>query len=139
MEKDPSELPGMRRNPWTLRTPGGKTEFKAFRDTSLQPPALVVREGEKELRYHLRCLDDLYEMLKEKGGWVPLGSSDEHEPPAAGSVESWARSAENPVGGWYGLKKGLRGAFATFIPPIMVKLNLAEVEGTPRDGRMRAV
>ena len=128
----------MRRNPWRLKTPGGTIEFTAYRDTALQPPSLVVREGEKELRYHLRCLDDLYEMLKEKGGWVPLGSVEEHGKPVPGSVESWSRSPENPVGGWYGLSKGLRGDFATFVPPIMVTLNLAEVEGTPKEGRMRA-
>jgi hypothetical protein len=119
MEKDPSELPGMRRNPWKLSKPGGNTHFTAFRDTTLRPPSLVVRDGEKELHYHLRCL--------------------EYEKPAAGTVEAWARSAENSIGGWYGLKKGLRGGFATFIPPIMVTLNLAEVEGTPSDGRMRAI
>ena len=139
MEKDPSELPGMRRNPWKLSKPGGNTHFTAFRDTTLRPPSLVVRDGEKELHYHLRCLDDLYEMLKKSGGWVPLGSAGEYEKPAAGTVEAWARSAENSIGGWYGLKKGLRGGFATFIPPIMVTLNLAEVEGTPSDGRMRAI
>ena len=139
MEKDPSELPGMRRNPWTLSTPGGKIEFTAFRDTTLQPSCLVVRDGQKELRYHLRCLDDLYEMLKERGGWVPLGSAAEQEKPSEGTVEAWARSTENPIGGWYGLQKGLRGGFATFIPPIMVTLNLAEVEGTPQEGRIRAV
>jgi hypothetical protein len=139
MEKDPSELPGMRRNPWKLKAPGGEIEFTAFRDIALRPPSLVVGDGEKELRYHLRCLDDLYEMLKERGGWVALGSVGEDEKPAPNTVEAWARSAENPIGGWYGLKKGSRGAFATFIPPIMVKLNLAEVEGTPRDGRIRAV
>ena len=139
MEKDPSELPGMRRNQWILKTPDGKTDFKAFRDTTLQPPALVVLEGEKERRYHLRCLDDLYEMLKERGDWVPLCSAGEGEQPASASVESWARSPQNPLGGWYGLKKGLRGAFATFVPPVMRTLNLAEVEGTPEEGRMRAV
>ena len=139
MEKDPSELPGMRRKPWKLKTPGGKSEFKAFRDTTLHPPALVVLAGESELRYHLRCLDDLFEMLKEKGSWVRLGSAGENDQPVSGSVESWARSPGNPVGGWYGLTTGLRGAFAAFIPPIMKALNLAEVEGTPEDGRMRAV
>ena len=129
----------MRRNPWVLTTPGGKSVFRAFRDITLQPPALVVRDGEKEMRYHLRCLDDLYEMLKERGGWVALGSAQENEKPAAGTVEAWARSAENPVGGWYGLKEGFRGTFATFIPPVMATLNLAEVEGTPQEGRIRAV
>jgi len=139
MEKDPSELPGMRRNPWVLKTPDGRTDFKAFRDTTRDPPSIVVLTGERELRYHLRCLDDLYEMLKEKGGWVPLGSADEHERTASGTVEAWARSPHNPVGGWYGLTKGSRGGFATFVPPIMKTLNLAEVQSSPQGGRMRAV
>ena len=139
MERDPSDLPGMRRNPWRLTTSDGKTDFTAFRDTTLLPPALVVRAGDRELRYHLRCLDDLYEMLKERGGWVPLGSAEENEDVVSGSVEEWARSAQNPLGGWYGLKKGFRGGFAAFVPPVMKTLNLAEVEGSPRDGRMRAV
>lgn len=118
----------MRRNPWRLKTLDGRTSFKAFRDTTLDPPAIVVLVGNKELRFHLRCLDDLYEMLKERGGWVPLGSADEQERAAPGSVEEWARSERNPVGGWYGLSKGRRGQFATFVPPIMVTLNLAEAE-----------
>jgi hypothetical protein len=139
MERDPSELPGMRRNPWVLKTPDGRTDFKAFRDTVLDPPAIVVLVGKKELRYHLRCLDDLYEMLKGRAGWVPLCSAEEQEPAVAGSVEGWARSPDNPVGGWYGLKKGFRGGFASFIPPIMQVLNLAQVEDTSPHGRMRAV
>jgi hypothetical protein len=139
MERDPSELPGMRSNPWVLKTPDGAVEFKAFRDVALDPPALVVLVGKKELRYHLRCLDDLYEMIKDRGGWVPLGRAEEKEPAARGSVEEWARSPGNPVGGWYGLTKGSRGGFAAFIPPIMQILNLAEVENTPPRGRMRAV
>jgi len=139
MERDPWDLPGMRRNPWRLKTTDGKTDFAAFRDTTLSPPALVIRAGERELRYHLRCLDDLYEMLKERGGWVPLGSAEEHEAVTPGSVEEWACSVQNPLGGWYGLKKGSRGGFATFVPPVMETLKLAEVEGNPRDGRMRAV
>jgi hypothetical protein len=139
MEKDPSELPGMRRNPWTLITLDGKTGFKAYRDATLDPPAIVVLVGKTELRYHLRCLDDLYEMLKERGVWMPLGAAAEKEQASPGSVEEWARSANNPVGGWYGLKKGLRGEFASYIPPIMRALNLAEVEFSLKDGRMRAV
>ncbi len=139
MEKDPSDLPGMRRNPWRLTTADGKTGFTAYRDTTLSPPALVVRAGERDLRYHLRCLDDLYEMLKTRGGWVPLGSAEEDDEPASGSVEAWARSPKNPLGGWYGLTKGSRGGFAAFISPVMGTLNLAEVQGNPRDGRMRAV
>ena len=75
------------------------------------PPALVVQVGKTELRYHLRCIDDLHAMLKKHGDWMPLGSADEQKPAAEGTVEAWARSADNPVGGWYGLKKGLRGRF----------------------------
>jgi hypothetical protein len=139
MEKDPSGLPGMRRNPWTLKTQDGLHEFTAFRDVARDPPALVVRAGKKELQYRLRCLEDLHEMLKEHGGWILLGGAEEHEHAAPDSVEAWARSAKNPVGGWYGLTKGSRGHFATYVAPIMKVLNLAEVEENAGDGRIRAV
>jgi hypothetical protein len=129
----------MRRNPWVLRTTDDGREFTAFRDVSRDPPALVVRADKKEMQYRLRCLEDLHEMLKERGGWVSLGGADEQDHAPPGSVEAWARAAENPVGGWYGLTKGLRGHFATYVAPIMVVLNLAEVEKTPGDCRMRAV
>jgi hypothetical protein len=139
MENDPSRLPGMRRNPWVLKAADGETEFSAYRDASGSPPAIVVLFGKTELRYHLRCLDDLYEMLKERGGWVPLGGAAELQQPAEGSVEAWARSPLNPLGGWYGLQKGSRGHFALFIPAIMRVLDLAEVEDVPDGGRMRAI
>jgi len=42
------------------------------------------------------------------------------------------------VGGWYGLKKGLRGRFGMYLPPVLEALDLAEVEHQPRDNRMRA-
>ena len=95
---------GTREQPWVLRTPGGQSEYVVFRDESLDPPALVCQVGKTELRYHLRCLDDLHQMLTERGDWVPLGNADEQKPAAEGTVESWARSEDNPVGGWYGLK-----------------------------------
>ncbi len=129
---------GTREAPWTLRTPPGSSEFVAFRDETLDPPALVVRVGKTELRYHLRCIDDLYAMLKEHGEWMPLGGADEQKPAAAGTVEAWARSAENPVGGWYGLKQGLRGRFAVYVPPVLETLGLADVEHNARNNRMRA-
>ena len=91
-----------------------------------------------ELRYHLRCIDDLQAMLRERGDWVPLGSADEQKPATEGTVEAWARSPENPVGGWYGLKKGLRGRFANYVPPVLEALGLAEVEHNARNNRMRA-
>jgi hypothetical protein len=128
-----------RENPWVLNTPSGGAEFQAFCDEKLDPPALVVQVGKTELRYQLRCLEDLHAMLKKHGDWMPLGSADEQKRAAEGTVESWARSPENPVGGWYGLKKGLRGRFAMYVPPVMEVLKRAEVEHQPRNNRMRAI
>jgi len=129
---------GTRESPWKLKTPSGNSEYEAFRDEALDPPALVVRVGKTELRYHLRCIDDLRAMLKKHGDWMPLGSADEQKPAKDGTVEAWARSSKNPVGGWYGLKKGLRGRFANYVPPVLKLLGLAEVEDKPKDNRMRA-
>jgi hypothetical protein len=129
---------GTREDPWTLKTPPGSSEFTAFRDETLDPPALVVQVGKTELRYHLRSLTDLHEMLKSHGDWMPLGSADEQKAAAEGTVEAWGRSEKNPVGGWYGLKKGLRGRFGMYVPPVMEALGLAEVEHNPKNNRMRA-
>jgi hypothetical protein len=129
---------GTRDRPWVLNTPSGGSEYTAYRDEKLDPPALVVQVGKTELRYHLRCIDDLHTMLAERGDWVPLGNADEQKPAAEGSVEAWGRADDNPVGGWYGIKKGLRGRFANYVPPVLEKLGLAEVEHNPRNNRMRA-
>jgi hypothetical protein len=107
-------------------------------DEKADPPALVLQVGKTELRYHLRCLEDLLAMLKAQEDWVLLDSADEQKPAAEGTVEAWARSAENPVRGCYGLKKGLRGRFAMYVPPVLIELGLAEVENNPRNKRMRA-
>jgi hypothetical protein len=123
--------------PWVLTTPSGGSEYTAYRDETLDPPALVVQVGKTQLRYDLRCIVDLHQMLAQSGDWVPLGNADEQKPAADGTVEAWARSADNPVGGWYGLKKGLRGRFANYVPPVLEKLGLAEVEHNPRNNRMR--
>jgi hypothetical protein len=129
---------GTKENPWKLKTPPGTSEFEAYRDEGSIPPALVVQVGSTQLRYHLRCIEDLQAMLKAHGDWMLLGSADEQKPAAAGTVEAWGRSPENPVGGWYGLKKGLRGRFAMYLPPVLKALGLAEVEENPRNNRMRA-
>jgi len=126
-------------DPWILATPSGQSEFQAYRDETLDAPALVVQVGKTELRYQLRCIADLREMLVARGDWMPLGSADEQKPAAAGTVEAWARSDDNPVGGWYGLKKGLRGRFANYVPPVLEQLGLAEVEHNARNNRVRAV
>jgi len=129
---------GTRQSPWALKTPPGTSEFEAYRDETLDPPALIVQVGKTEVRYQLRGLDDLHKMLKQHGDWMPLGSADEQKPAAEGSVEAWARSPKNPIGGWYGLKKGLRGRFGMYVPPVMEAMGLAEVEHLPKNNRMRA-
>jgi hypothetical protein len=129
---------GTREDPWTLTTPPGRSEYQAYRDESADPPVLVVTVGKTEVRYRLRCIEDLHAMLVEAGDWVPLGSADEQKPAAEGTVEAWGRDPGNPVGGWYGLKKGLRGRFANYVPPVLEALGLAEVEHQTRGNRMRA-
>ncbi len=130
---------GTKDDPWQLTTPSGSSEYQMFRDESLDPPALVCQVGATQLRYHLSAIDDLYAWLKSQGDWVPLGSADEQKPAADGTVEAWGRSEDNPVGGWYGLKKGLRGRFGMYLPPLLERLGLAEVEHNPRNNRMRAL
>ena len=130
---------GTREIPWVLQTPSGGSEYEAYRDETLDPPALVVTVGKTQLSYHLRCLTDLRTMLQAHGDWMPLGSADEQKPAAEGTVEAWARSPDNPVGGWYGLKKGLRGRFANYVPPVLKRLKFAEVESNPKNNRMRAL
>jgi hypothetical protein len=129
---------GTRESPWTLDTPSGGSSFVAFRDEALDPPALVVQVGKTELRYHLRCIDDLHAMLETHGDWMALGSADEQKPAAEGTVEAWGRSSKNPVKGFYGIKKGLRGRFGMYLPPVLEILGLAEVEHAAKNNRMRA-
>jgi hypothetical protein len=128
---------GSREQPWVLKTPSGQSEFTAYRDETADPPTLVVQVGKTELRYRLACLDDLAKMLKAHADWMPLGSADEQKPAAPGTIEAWARSPDNAVKGWYGLKKGLRGRFANYVPPVMEVLGRAEVEHNAKNNRMR--
>ena len=130
---------GTREDPWVLTTPSGSSEYQMYRDDSADPPALVCVVGKTVLGYQLRAIDDLHAMLKERGDWVLLGSADEQKSAAEGTVEAWGRSPDNPVGGWYGLKKGLRGRFGMYMPPLLEALGLAEVEHNPRNNRMRAL
>ncbi len=134
-----AEGAGTREDPWRLTTPPGSSAFTMYRDPEAQPPALVCRVGSTELRYHLRCIEDLHAMLLARGDWVALGGTDEQKEPPAGTVEAWGRAADNPVGGWYGLKKGLRGRFGVYVPPVLEALGLAEVEHGARNNRMRAL
>ncbi len=129
---------GTPEDPWLLRTPPGSSDYRMYRDESADPPTLVCVVGKTKLGYQLRCIEDLQAMLKEHGDWMPLGSADEQKAAPEGSVEAWARSSANPVGGFYGTKKGLRGRFGMYVPPLMEALGLAELEHNPRNNRMRA-
>ena len=127
---------GTAQDPWVLKTPARTSEFQAWRDDA--KATLVVQVASTQLSYHLRCLEDLAAMLKERGDWVVLGNADEGKPVQAGSVEAWARDEGNPVGGYYGLRKGYRGRFGNYVPPVMELLGLAELEHNARNNRMRA-
>lgn len=121
-----------------LKTPPGTSEYTLHRDDASDPAALVCKVGSTVLRYDARCIDDLHTMLREHGDWMELGSADENKPVKEGTVEAWARSGHNPIGGWYGLRKGYRGRFALYIPPLLEELGLVELEHNPRNNRVRA-
>lgn len=130
---------GTKDDPWQLRTAPGTSEYAMYREDVGDLPRLVCVVGSTTLYYDARCLDDLPAMLREAGDWVPLGSADENKPAKDGTVEAWGRSESNPVGGWYGLRKGFRGRFGMYLPPLLEALGLAELEHGPRNNRMRAV
>jgi hypothetical protein len=109
-----------------------------YRDESADPPALVCQVGSTKLTYRLRAVEDLHAWLREQGDWVPLGAADENKPAADGTVEAWGRSPDNPVGGWYGLRKGYRGRFGMYLPPLLEELGLAELTHQARNNQMRA-
>lgn len=126
-------------DPWKLKTPSQTSEYLAWRDESGKPPNLTVQVGATKLSYQLRCLEDLHGMLIEHKDWMPLGNADEGKPVTPGSVEAWARDASNPVGGYYGLRKGYRGRFANYVPPVLELLGLVELEHGARNNRVRAI
>jgi hypothetical protein len=130
---------GTAQDPWELTTPPGKAAYQMWTDESADPPALVCQVGTTQLRYHLRAIDDLHAMLVAHGDWMDLGGADEQKPAPEGTVEAWGRSADNPVGGWYGLKKGLRGRFGVYLPPLLEALGRAELTHEARKNRMRAI
>ncbi len=129
---------GTKEDPWILKTPPGTSEYQMYKDEAADPPAIVCQVGGTQLKYQLRAIEDLHRMLKEHGDWMPLGGADEQKPAPEGSVEAWGRSEGNPVGGWYGMKKGLRGRFGVYMPPLMEALGLVELEHNPRNNRVRA-
>ncbi len=125
-------------NPLPLKTPPGTADFTMHMDTKDGVPILVCTVGKTVLHYDARCLADLHAMLKAHGDWMDLGGADEQKPAKEGTVEAWGHSEKNPIKGWYGLKKGLRGRFGVYVPPLMEALGLCELEHNPKNNRMRA-
>lgn len=129
---------GTKDSPWELKTPPGSSAYTMYKDDSIDPPILVCKVGSTTLHYQWRAIEDLHAMLKKHGGWMELGSADEQKPVKEGTVEAWGRSEKNPVNGWYGLKKGFRGRFGMYTPPLMEALGFAELEHNPKNNRMKA-
>jgi hypothetical protein len=130
---------GTQQDPWILKTPPGSSEYRMYRDDSADPPALVCQVGSTKLSYDARAIDDLHAMLKEHGDWMELGAADEQKPAKEGTVEAWGRSESNPLGGWYGLRKGYRGRFGMYLPPLLEAVGLAELTHEARSNKMRAL
>lgn len=130
---------GTEDDPWVLKTPPLTSEFQVWKDEANVPPALVVQVGKTRLSYQHRAIEDAQTMLKEHGDWMPLGNADEGKPTKPGTLEDWARSENNPVGGYYGLRKGYRGRFANYVGPTLELLGLVELEHNARNNRIRAI
>lgn len=130
---------GEKDDPWLLKTPSLTSDFQVWRDPTATPPRLVVQVGTTQLSYDLRGIEDCHAMLKARGDWVALGNADEGKPSPEGSIEAWARDPGNPLGGYYGLRKGYRGRFANYVAPVMEVLGLIELEHNPRNNRARAI
>ena len=130
---------GTKSDPWVLKTAPGTSEYTMYRDDAADPPQIVCQVGSTKLTYDARAIDELHAMLKANGGWVDLGGADEQKAAAAGTVEAWGRDESNPRGGWYGLKKGYRGRFGVYMPPLLEALGLAELTHDPKANKMRAI
>jgi hypothetical protein len=130
---------GTKNDPWQLTTAPGSSAYEMYRDESADPPLLVCQVGSTRLTYLLGAVDDLAAMLRERGDWVPLGAADEQKTAVDGTVEAWGRSESNPVGGWYGLRKGYRGRFGMYLPPLLEKLGRAELTHDARNNSVRAI
>lgn len=129
---------GTKDDPWRLTTAPGTSEYTMYRDDAADPPALVCQVGSTRLSYRASAVDDLAAWLRARGDWVPLGAADENKPAAEGTIEAWGRDPDNPVGGWYGLRKGYRGRFGMYLPPLLEALGLIELTHDPRNNSARA-
>lgn len=130
---------GTKEDPWVLKTPPGTSEYQMWKDESADPRVIVCQVGSTTLRYHVQAIEDLHAKLKKHGDWMPLGAADEQKAAADGTVEAWGRSEDNPVGGWYGTRKGYRGRFGMYMPPLLEALGLAELTHDAKNNRIRAI
>jgi len=130
---------GTKDDPWQLRTPPGTSNYTMYRDDTADPPLIVCQVGSTKLTYLARAIDDLHVMLKAHGDWMELGAADEQKDAKPGTIEAWGRASDNPVGGWYGQRKGYRGRFAMYMPPLLEALGLAELTHDAKGNKMRAI
>jgi len=130
---------GTRDDPWQLATAPGSSEYTMFRDDDADPPLLVCQVGSTKLTYLASAVDDLHAWLQAQGDWVDLGAADESKPAKEGTVEAFGRAADNPVGGWYGQRKGYRGRFGMYLPPLLEALGTAELTHDARNNKVRAI
>ncbi len=130
---------GTKENPWQLKTPPLTSDYEMYMDVNKEGKNIIVcKVGSTTLHYDAKAIEDLHAMLKEHGDWMELGSADEQKPAKEGTVEAWGRAENNPVGGWYGLKKGYRGRFGMYMPPLMETLGLVELTHDAKGNKMRA-
>lgn len=132
-------MAGTAQEPWQLTTAPGTSAYTMWTDETVEPAQLVCQVGSTRLTYDLRCLEDLHQWLLEQGDWVDLGAADEKKDAKPGTVEAWGRDPGNPVGGWYGLRKGYRGRFAMYVPPLLEHLGKVELTHEARNNAVRAV
>ncbi len=130
---------GTKEKPTKLKTPPGTAEYEMYKDVKDGLDVIVCVVGKTTLLYDYRAINDLHTMLKKHGDWMDLGGADEQKEAKEGTVEAWGRSPQNPVGGWYGLKKGLRGRFGVYMPPLMEALGLAELTHDAKNNKMRTI
>lgn len=129
---------GTKADPWVLKTPSGTSEYSMYGDDTASPPVIVCQVGSTQLKYDARAIEDLHAALKKHGDWMDLGAADEQRDAKPGTVEAWGRDPSNPVGGWYGVRKGYRGRFGMYMPPLLEALGLAELTHDAKGNRMRA-
>ncbi len=130
---------GTKADPWVLTTPPGTSAYTMYRDDEADPPVIVCQVGATQLKYDARAIEDTVAMLKAHGDWMELGAADEQKDAKPGTVEAWGRDPSNPVGGWYGTRKGYRGRFGMYMPPLLEALGLVELTHDAKGNRMRAI